>query len=70
MTVKYSIEVPNEFSTSFWKLLTENFNVVLTKRQHSADGEILYIELEIKKIMTILLTLRLYCLNKSSTVVS
>lgn len=47
MTVKYTIEVPNECSTELWKLLTENFNVILTKRQHSADGEILYIELKI-----------------------
>lgn len=47
MTVKLSIEVPNEFSANFWKLLTENFNVVLTKRQHYADGEILQIELKI-----------------------
>lgn len=49
MTVKYSIEVPNEFSANFWKLLTENFNVILTKRQHSADGEILHIELKINR---------------------
>ena len=47
MTVKYYIEVPNECSADLWKLLTENFNVFLTKRQHSADGEKLYIELEI-----------------------
>ena len=47
MTVKYSIEVPNECSAELWKLLTENFNVVLSKRQHSTDGEILYIELKI-----------------------
>ena len=47
MTVKYTIEVPNESSAELWKLLTENFNVILTKRQHSADSEILYIELKI-----------------------
>ncbi len=47
MTVKYTIEVPNECSADLWKLLTENFNVILTKRQHSADGEILHIELKI-----------------------
>ena len=39
MTVKYKIEVPNELSADFWKILTENFNIVLTKRQHSIDGE-------------------------------
>ncbi len=48
MTAKYSIEVSNEYSADLWKLLTENFNVILTRRQHSADGEILYIELEIR----------------------
>ncbi len=47
MTVKYTIEVSNECSAELWKLLTEYFNVILTKRQHSADGSILYIELEI-----------------------
>ena len=47
MTVKYTIEVPNECSAELWKLLTGNFNVILTKRQHSADGEILYVELKI-----------------------
>jgi len=47
MTVKYTIEVPNECSAELWKILTENFNVILTKMQHSADGKILYIELKI-----------------------
>ena len=50
MTVKYTIEVPNECSAELWKLLTESFNVILTKRQHSADGEKLYIELEINAL--------------------
>lgn len=47
MIVTYSIEVPNECAADLWKLLTENFNVILIKRQHSADGEKLYIESEI-----------------------
>ena len=47
MTVKYTIEIPNECSAELGKLLTEKFNVILTKRQHSADSEILYIELKI-----------------------
>lgn len=47
MTVKYTIEVPNECSAELWNLLTEYFNVVLSKRQHSADSKILYIELKI-----------------------
>lgn len=50
MIVKYTIKVkvPNECSASLWKILTENFNVILTKKQHSTDGEILYIELEVR----------------------
>ena len=48
MIVKYKIEVPNELSAEFWKVLTENFNIVLTKRQHSIDGETLYVDINIK----------------------
>lgn len=44
---KYTIEVQNECSADLWKILTKNFNVILAKRQHSIDGEILYIELKI-----------------------
>ena len=47
MIVKYKIEVPNELSADFWKLLTENFNVILTKRQHAIDGETLYIDVTV-----------------------
>lgn len=47
MTVKYTIVAPNEYSADLWKLLTDNFNVILTKKQHSVDGEILHIELKI-----------------------
>lgn len=47
MSVNYNIEVPNECSAELWKLLTENFNVILTKRHHSVEGEILYIDLKI-----------------------
>ena len=47
MIVKYKIEVPNELSAEFWKLLTKNFNVILTKRQHSVFGDTLYVELKI-----------------------
>ncbi|MBQ8229015.1 MAG: hypothetical protein IJZ88_08405 [Clostridia bacterium] len=43
MIVKYKIEVPNELSADFWKALTENFNIILTKKQHSIDGEIINI---------------------------
>jgi len=47
MTVKYNIEMPNKYSAELWKFLTENFNVVLTKRQHSINGKILHFELKI-----------------------
>lgn len=47
MSVNYNIEVPNEYSADFWKLLTDNFNVILTKRQHSPNCEVLYVELKI-----------------------
>lgn len=47
MIVKYKIEVPNELSADFWKVLTENFNVILTKKQHSVDGEIINIDVKV-----------------------
>lgn len=48
--VKYKIEVPNELSADFWKTLTENFNIVLTKRQHSIDGERINIDIKVINI--------------------
>ena len=47
MIVKYKIEVPNELSADFWKLLTENLNVILIKHQHTIDGKTLYIDAKI-----------------------
>ncbi len=47
MMVKYNIEVPNKCSAEFWKDLTEKFNISLIKRQHTLNGENLYIELKI-----------------------
>lgn len=47
MNINYTIEVPNECSANFWKLLTDNFNIILTKRQHSPNCEVLYVELKI-----------------------
>lgn len=47
MMVKYNIEVPNKCSADFRKNLTEKFNISLIKRQHTLNGEILYIELKI-----------------------
>lgn len=52
MTVKYNIEVTNECSADFWKMLTEKFDIVLTRRQHSVDGETVYIEGKIIKNKT------------------
>ena len=50
MKVKYKIEVPNELSANFWKVLTEKFDIILTKRQHSLDGETINIDVTITEI--------------------
>lgn len=50
MMVKYKIEVPNKLSADFWKVLNENFNIVLTKRQHSIDGERINIDVKVINI--------------------
>lgn len=47
MSVKYSIEIPNNCSAKFWKLLTNEFNVVLINRKHTIDGETLCFEVKI-----------------------
>ena len=47
MKVIYKIEIESKLSAQLWKLLTENFNCVLEKRQHSADGETLHIHIQI-----------------------
>lgn len=47
MIVKYNIEVPNKYSADFWEDLTEKFNISLIKKQHSLNGENLYVELKI-----------------------
>ena len=47
MIVKYKIDVSNEFSAEFWKILTENFNAVLAKKQHSIDGETINIDVTV-----------------------
>lgn len=39
MIVKYKIEVPNEVSADFLKVLTEKFNIILIKKQHCIDSE-------------------------------
>ena len=50
MTVKFKIEVPIELSADFWKIQTEIFNIVLTKRQHSIDGEKINIDVKVINI--------------------
>lgn len=47
MSVKYCIDVPDDYTGIFWEFLTQNFNVVLEKRQNSADGERLHVDLKI-----------------------
>ena len=47
MSVKYSIEMPDDCSASFWKILTNKFNVVLTSRKHTIDGKVLCVEVKI-----------------------
>ena len=47
MSVKYNIEIPNEISADFWELINKSFNVILLKKQHSVDGDILNVKLKI-----------------------
>ena len=47
MIAKYKTEVPNVFSADFWKVLTEKFNIILTQKQHSIDGETINIDITV-----------------------
>ena len=47
MSVKYSIEMPDNCSADFWKMLTNEFNALFISRKHSMDGETLYVEVKI-----------------------
>ena len=47
MIVKYKIEVPNEVSADFWKVLTEKFNIILIKKQHCIDSEKINIDVKV-----------------------
>lgn len=47
MSVDYKIEMPDNCSATLWKLIMDNFNVVVNRVQHSLDGEDLHIELKI-----------------------
>lgn len=47
MSVKYRIEMPHNCSAIFWKVLTNEFNVLLISRKHTIDGETLCVEVKI-----------------------
>ena len=52
MSVRYDIEVPCDMSADFWKFLNKNFNVIIIKKQHFIDNNVLEIKIrmiEIKK---------------------
>lgn len=54
ISAKYYIEVSNEYASDFWEILTENFNVILAKRQHSLNGTDCHISIIITDIKTTL----------------
>lgn len=39
MSVKYNIQIDKKLSPILWKMLTENFNCIVDKIQHSENGE-------------------------------
>lgn len=39
MSMKYYIEVENNTSVALWELLSENFECIIEKMQHSENGE-------------------------------
>lgn len=47
MSVKYNIEVPHDISADFWKFLNQNFKVIIIKKQHSVDGDMIEMKLGI-----------------------
>jgi hypothetical protein len=48
MSVKYNIQIDKKLSPLLWNLLTENFNCIVDKIQHSENGEDLIIFINIK----------------------
>lgn len=48
MSVKYNIQIDKKLSPLLWNLLTENFNYIVDKIQHSENGEDLIIFINIK----------------------
>lgn len=47
MSVDYKIEMPDNYSAALWKLIMDNFNVIVNRMQHYIDSEDLHIELKI-----------------------
>ena len=45
----YHIDVPRQLSGSFWRLLAENYELNVIRRQHSLNGKDLSIELSVTK---------------------
>ncbi len=45
----YHIEIPRQLSQSLWKLLEENYDLIITRQQHTPDGKDLHIELKVAK---------------------
>lgn len=45
----YHIEIPRQLSGSFWRLMAENYELNVMRRQHSPDGKDLSIELRVTK---------------------
>ena len=44
---RYTIEMDAQLSSKAWKLLTENFEVTVLKRQHSLDGQELHMSIRL-----------------------
>ena len=47
--IYYHIEIPRQLSGSFWRLMAENYELNVTRRQHSPNGKDLSIELKVTK---------------------
>lgn len=45
----YHIELERDKSAFFWSFLTENFETIIDKKQHSVDGENLDVYVRIVK---------------------
>ena len=45
----YHIDIPRQLTGSFWRLMAENYELNVIRRQHSPDGKDLSIELRVTK---------------------